>query len=312
MFFYGYEYAEFFKLFDKRLAAFVTVHAVVLASTLAHRTIVVDDLNLFEVVALTHFKVVGVVSRRNLNSTSPEFLVDIFIGKQRNAAVHNRQNQGLAHDILITFIFRMYRYARITEHGFGSGRGDFHIAILALYLIAQMPEMTVFIFMFHFDIGNGRVAVRAPVGNARPLIDKALVIQAYEHFAHSRRAAFIHRETLAVPVTGRPQRTQLGHDAVAILFLPVPNAFEELFAAEFITVRSLFTQRSLNLGLRSDTGMVTARNPNGIVALHAAETNQNILQRIVKGMPHMQLPRDIWRRDNHAVRLLALIHLSME
>ena len=58
--------------------------------------------------------------------------------------------------------------------------------------------------------------------------------------------------------------------------------------------------------------MAAARNPDRVVALHAVVANQDILQRIVEGMAHVQLARDIWRRDDHAVRLLALIDLGME
>ena len=58
--------------------------------------------------------------------------------------------------------------------------------------------------------------------------------------------------------------------------------------------------------------MVAARHPQGIVALHAAPANQDVLQCIVQGMPHVQLAGYIWWRNNNAVRLLFRIHYSMK
>ena len=58
--------------------------------------------------------------------------------------------------------------------------------------------------------------------------------------------------------------------------------------------------------------MVTARNPYCIEPLHAMIADQDILKRVVKRMPHVKLPGDIRRRDNHAVRRLRRIRLCMK
>ena len=58
--------------------------------------------------------------------------------------------------------------------------------------------------------------------------------------------------------------------------------------------------------------MVAARDPDRVVALHAVVADQDVLQRVVECVAHVQLARDIRRRDDHAVRLLALVDLCVE
>ena len=49
--------------------------------------------------------------------------------------------------------------------------------------------------------------------------------------------------------------------------------------------------------------MVGARLPQHILAAHALEARQDILQRVVQGVADMQPPGDIGRRDDDGERL---------
>ena len=157
--------------------------------------------------------------------------------------------------------------------------------------------------MLDFDIRECRIARRAPIRNARPLIDQPLLVKAHENFAHGARAALVHREALARPVARRAERSELIHDAAAVLLLPLPDALRELLAPEFVAVRPLCAKRRLHLRLRRDARMVAARNPDHILAAHALIAHEDVLQRIVEGVPHVELARHIRRRDHHTVRL---------
>ena len=69
-------------------------------------------------------------------------------------------------------------------------------------------------------------------------------------------------------------------DAAAVLFLPRPDALEELLAAEVIAGLALLdAQLLLDLDLGGDAGVVRAGQPQGAVALHALVARQDILQR---------------------------------
>ena len=172
--------------------------------------------------------------------------------------------------------------------------------------------MTRFRLVLDFDIRECRIARRAPIRNARPLIDQPLLVKAHENFAHGVRAALVHREALARPVARRAERSELIHDAAAVLLLPLPDALRELLTSEFVAIRTLCAKRRLHLRLRRDARMVAARHPKSIIALHAPPADQNVLQGIVERMPHVQLPRHIRRRNHDGKRLLSLLGFGMK
>ena len=57
-------------------------------------------------------------------------------------------------------------------------------------------------------------------------------------------------------------------------------------------------------GLRGDPGVVGARHPEGVVALHPPPADQHVLQRVVQRVPHVQGPGHVRRRDDDRVRRL--------
>ena len=57
--------------------------------------------------------------------------------------------------------------------------------------------------------------------------------------------------------------------------------------------------------LSGDAGMVCARLPQHILAAHALEASEDILQRVVEGVADMQPPGHIGRRDDDGKRLRA-------
>ena len=65
--------------------------------------------------------------------------------------------------------------------------------------------------------------------------------------------------------------------------------FQELLAAQVAAARLLpFHQLALDHHLRGDAGMVGARLPEHVLAAHALEAAQNVLQRVVERVAHMQ------------------------
>ena len=65
--------------------------------------------------------------------------------------------------------------------------------------------------------------------------------------------------------------------------------FEELLAAHVAAAGSLpLHQLPLDHHLRGDAGMVGARLPQHVLAAHALEAGQDVLQRVVERMAHMQ------------------------
>lgn len=67
MFFNLEQHALFLKIFHDLLAAFKTVHAFILKGIVIHRAVFIHDENAFKVVAVSDFKVVRIMGRRNFD-----------------------------------------------------------------------------------------------------------------------------------------------------------------------------------------------------------------------------------------------------
>ena len=64
-------------------------------------------------------------------------------------------------------------------------------------------------------------------------------------------------------------------------------------------------QLALDHHLGGDAGMVRARLPQHVAAAHALEAGEDVLQRVVERMAHMQRAGDVRRRDDDRERLRA-------
>ena len=205
-----------------------------------------------------------------------------------------------AHQVLIALVGGVDGHAGVAQHGLGPGRGHHQITPrLAHDGIAQMPQIARLLLVLHLGVGQRRDAVGAPVDDAGALIDQALLIQGDEHLAHGLRAALVHGEAGAAPVAGGAHFALLAHDGVSVLVLPVPDALQELLAAQVVAAQSLpDAEVLLHLDLGGDAGVVRAGQPQGVVALHALIADQDVLQRAVHGVSHVQLAGDVGGRHN--------------
>ena len=171
--------------------------------------IFIYDLSIFcqhiknrQVVAQTYFKVVRVVGRCNLYNTGSKFHIYILICDQRNLSVYQWKDQHLSYQVFVSFIVWIYCYGSISQQSLRTGCGQIDIAAAICKWVAQMPEMSLLVFVLYLCIGNGCKAVRAPVDNTLATVDQAFVVKIYKHFFYCFVATFIHGKTLSVPVTG--------------------------------------------------------------------------------------------------------------
>ena len=158
------EQAELLQILDHGLAGLVAVHAGILAAQVVHGRVVIENIDLLEVVALAHLKVVGVVSRRDLDAAGPEFLIDVRVGDDRDLAVRQRQLQRLADDVGVALVVRIDRHGRIAKQGLWTGRRDLdEAAFLSDHRIIDVPEKAVLVLVLDLGVRDRRLAHRAPV-----------------------------------------------------------------------------------------------------------------------------------------------------
>ena len=212
----------------------------------------------------------------------------------------------------ITGVLPVDGHSRIAQHGLRPGGCQLQRLAGFLDRIQQVPEMSVLGLVLHLGIGNRGIAVRAPVYHAVAAVDQALFIQVDEHFFDGPAAALIQCEALTVPVAGGAQLFQLLNNAAAVFLLPGPGALQKFLAPDLLLGDSLFAHGLDNLGLRCDGSMVGSRQPQGGISLHPAETDQDILQRFIQRMAHVQLAGDVRRRNHNGVRFFLGIHFRVE
>ncbi len=211
-------------------------------------------------------------------------------------------------------VLRMHRDRGVAEHGFGTrgrdhdeGRGVLGIEALALDWIAQIPQAALDLDLLHLEIGDRGEQFRVPVHQPLVLVDQAFAVQFDEHLDDGARQALVHRKAFARPVAGRAEALQLIDDDAAALGLPLPDAFEEFGPADLAAARLLpFHQLPLDHHLGRDTGVVGAGLPQHVAPAHPLEAAENVLQRIVQGVAHMQRARHVRRRDHDGERLCVL------
>ena len=289
------------------LARLITVEAVVLAAV-DDAGVLVEDQDLLEVVAQTDLIVVRVVAGRHLDAAGTEIELDVIVGHDGQLTAHERQDRRLADEVLVALVRRVDRNAGVAEHGLRTGGGNGEIVVAVLERVADIPERAGHVLVFDLGVRQGGAAVRAPVDDAVALVDQALFIQLAKRLTHGLRAALVHGEAAAVPVAGHAERLLLLDDAVAVLLFPRPDALQKCITAEIVAGQTLFlAQHLLDLDLRGDAGVIRAGHPEGGIALHALIAREDVLQRRVERVAHVQLAGDVRGRHDDGKRLFVRI-----
>ncbi len=274
-----------------------------------HAGVLVEDIDQWQLVALADFVVVEVVSGGDFHAAGTELEIDVVIGHDGDQAVDQRQHDVAADQVLVALVLGMHCHGGVAEHGFRAGGGD-HQVIQGIgglatigQRITQVPEVTLLVVVFHFQIGNGGVQLGIPVDQTLAAIDQAVFMQAYEGFLDRLGKAVVHGEALPRPVHRAAQATDLPGDVAAGFFLPLPDLLEKLLASQVMTAGALRGQLPLDHHLRGDTGMVGAWLPQGVAALHAAPADQRIHDCVIEAMAHVQAAGDVRRRNHDGVGL---------
>ena len=177
-----------------------------------------------------------------------------------------------------------------------------------------MPHMAVDLDVLDLEVGNRGLEMRIPVDQPLAAIDQPLVVHvdkdlddrvveiAFLARRGSGRAG--HGEGVARPVAGGAKALELVDDGIAGLTLPFPDLGQKGLAPQ-LAARGLPVSRQLAFDnhLGGDAGVILARLPQRVKPAHPVPADQDILQRVVEGMPHVQAAGDVGRRDHDAIGL---------
>ena len=178
------------------------------------------------------------------------------------------------------------------------------IALLAgSKIVAQIIKLRLLLYEVHLIVGDGCTVHRIPVDHTEAAVNQPFLIQIAEHFRHRLGAEWVHRECGAVPVAGATQLAKLLQDDTAVVVSPVPGMLQELLTSKVGFLYALSSQLGNHLGFGGNGSVVGAGHPAGVLALHTGAAHQDILDSLVEHMPHMEHTGNVWRRDNHGIRL---------
>ena len=296
----------------------------------------IDRSHALGLVPLADFEIVEVVRGRDLDRAGALFRIGIFVGDNRDQATDQRQPNALADQMLIARIVRMHRDRRVAQHRLRPRGGDGQpfaglFALLVHDRIFEVVEVAVWVFgqdlgerrrverravvarpfegalgldLHDLEVRDRGLELGVPVDEALVLVDEPLAIELNEHLGDRARQALVEGEALAAPVAGGAEALELGHDRAARFGLPRPDALDERLAAHRAAVRLLpLHEHAFDHHLRGDAGMIDARLPQHVAAVHAPVAAQDILKRVVERVAHMQIAGDVRRRNDDAKRL---------
>ena len=301
-----------FQVSNDLLSCLIPVKALVFAAQLVDLALIVQHPDDLQVVPQADLKVVGVVGGGHFDTAGTKFHFRIGISDHGNGLIQQGQDHVLSDNRAVALILGVNADAGVTQHGFRTGGGDDDLTGAVFQGIADVPQMAGLIHIFHFCVAKGGHTVGAPVDDPAALVDQALFVQGDKHLSHGLGAALVHGEPGTVPVAAGTQLLLLLYDPVAEAVFPVPNPLQEFFTSDIFFRDSLFSHCLYDLRLGRNRRMVGSRKPKCFITLHSLKTNENVLQRIVKGMSHVKLSRDVWWRNYDRIRFLILIYFRMK
>ena len=229
----------------------------------------------------------------------------MLVGHDGDAAAHQRQDDVPADDVPVPFIVGMDGHGGIAQHGFRARGGhDDVAAFLAFHRIAEVPKVPLRLGRHDLEVRDGGMQLRIPVDQPLVLVDQALAVELDEHLPHGAGEALVHGEAFAGPVARGAETAQLVDDGGAGFLLPFPDAAHEFLAPQLPAGGfALGGKLALDHHLRGDAGMIGARLPEHVLAAHALEAHQHVLDGVVQRMAHVQRAGDVGRRNDDAERL---------
>ena len=304
---------------------FAHVHAVlsdIESGGFGECSVGIEDVDGFKVVGFAEVVVIDVMSGSDFQTSRSEFNVHVSVFNDGNDASHERHDDFVTAQPLVLRVFGVDAHGGVAHDGFrtcGSDHGiEASVGILVEHLaftagrydgvgvgigdiVAQVEEMTLFFFVDNLDVGQGSLCFRIPVDHAQAAIDESFVIEVTEDAQHTFASFFVHGEGGAFPVAGSAEASQLLEDDAAVFVGPVPSVFQELVACQVLFFDALLCETVHHLGFGGDGGVVRAGHPACVLAFHASVADENVLNRVVEHVSHVQHACYVWRRNDYCV-----------
>ena len=147
-----YEVAALFEVFDYLLSRLVSIHARIIGIIVNYLSVLGQNVQNGQIVALADLEVVGIMRGGDLNYACTELHVNIAVGDNGYLSANERQDKGLANYVLVTLVLGVYGNCGIAQQSFGTGGSKLNVARAVFQRVAKMPEMTRLIFILYLGV----------------------------------------------------------------------------------------------------------------------------------------------------------------
>ena len=265
-----------------------------------------------EAVPAADLEVRRVVGRRDLDRAGAEFRVDRRVGHDRELPAVERVPDLPPDQVTVPFVVRMDGHARVAEHGLDPRGGAIDVAGAVGEVVAERNQLALHVPVLQLRVGERCGVPGAPVDDPLAPVDQALVVQPDEGHPHGVSQPLVHCEAHALPVAGVAHGLHLLDDPAAVLLLPLPDPLDEGLPPDLAPFQPLPRQFALHHDLGRDAGVVGAREPQGLVALHPLAPDRDVLQQLLEGVADVERPGDVRRGQDDAERLLPAVRRGVE
>ena len=280
-----------------------------LARLVVHPRVEADHRQLRQTVVAPDLPIHRIVAGRDLHRARAELRVDAIVLDDRERASDDRQHRLLADQTAVALVAGMDCDGDIGEHRRRPHRGNRDVSGAVRERVSDRVQRVRRLLVVDLEVRDRTRAARAPVHDAVGAEEIAAFAEVDEPAQDGAHVTVVHRHPLAPIVERCAQATKLAHDHAPVLLQPRPGPLEELLAAEVVPCQAFLGQVLLDDGLRRDPRVVVAGLPHGVEAAHAMPADEQVLDRRVQRVAHVQVARDVGRRDAHHERLAVGIGL---
>ena len=221
------------------------------------------------------------------------------VGDDGHAALDDRDDDLASDRVAVPLVVGMHRDRDVGEDRRRAHRRDRDPlrAVAVRERVEHVEERVVHLDVLDLEIRDRRLVVRAPVDDAVRAVDPARLPEPDEERHHRLDVRVVHREPLARVVERRAEAAVLAHDRPPRRGEPAPRPLEEGVAPDLLARRALRDELLLDHVLGRDPGVVVAGLPERVEAAHPVPADEHVLDRAVESVPHVELARDVRRRD---------------
>ena len=186
---------------------------------------------------------------------------------------------------------------QVPRQGPGGGGPDNHIGVGDATIGSQLAEVLVqgklhidggagVVGILNFRLGQGRLILGTPIHRLQALVDVALAVHGPKNLHFLRLEGLVHGLVGVGPVADDPQAAEALHLPVDVILGKLFTGRAELRDRHGLVVQLVFLDDGR---LNGHAVVIPAGDIGGVISLHGPGPDDEVLQRFVEGVAHVDV-----------------------